>query len=64
MWVLSPIRPPSSCETLDCVFQYQSGRDGFDDCQNLDYFWGVFFFGSNFAFDFPVPVEFPAESSF
>lgn len=22
------------------------------------------FFGSNFAFDFPVPVEFPAESSF
>lgn len=22
------------------------------------------FFASNFAFDFPVPVEFPAESSF
>lgn len=42
MWVLSPVRPPSSCETLDYVFQYQSGRAGFDNCQDLDYF--CFFF--------------------
>lgn len=62
MWVLSPIRPPSSCETLWLVLL--SVRVAGLNLMISEISTISVVFGSNFARDFPVPVEFPTERNF
>lgn len=62
MWVLSLIQPSSSCETFWTVFF--SVKVAGLDLMIVKILTISVFFGSNFAFHFPVPVEFPTESSF
>lgn len=63
MWVLSPFdRRPAAKLSLWPVF-FQSKVAGLDLVIAKISAISVFF-GSNFAQDFPVSVEFPAESSF
>lgn len=61
-----PIRPPSSCEALSPAFFFFffSVKVAGLDLVIAKISAISVFFGSNFAQDFPVSVEFPAESSF
>lgn len=63
MWVLNQISLPSSCETLSGLFVFSVKVAGMDLMISQITTISVFF-GSNFAWDFPVTVEFPSESSF